>query len=253
MDNTQTNPLEILYQDKHLVAVNKPSGLLVHKSSIDKHETQFALQLVRDLIGQYVYPIHRLDKPTSGVLLFALDVQMAQSMSELFRSSQVEKEYIAVVRGFTEESSLIDYPLKQMLDTKAQKLQGITKETQGAQTHFRRLATVELPFPVSRYPVARYSLVKLVPQTGRKHQLRRHMKHIFHPIVGDTKHGRGEHNKLFREKFLCHRLLLHAKSLKFIHPIAHKEVVIDAPLDDMFKGLLKTFNWNIDGMMLYDK
>ena len=156
MDNTQTNPLEILYQDKHLVAVNKPSGLLVHKSSIDKHETQFALQLVRDLIGQYVYPIHRLDKPTSGVLLFALDVQMAQSMSELFRSSQVEKEYIAVVRGFTEESSLIDYPLKQMLDTKAQKLQGITKETQGAQTHFRRLATVELPFPVSRYPDARY-------------------------------------------------------------------------------------------------
>jgi tRNA pseudouridine65 synthase len=225
----------------------------VHKSPIDKHETQFALQLVRDQIGQYVYPIHRLDKPTSGVLLFALDAQMAQSMSELFRSSQVEKEYIAIVRGFIEEASLIDYPLKQMLDTKAQKLQGITKETQEAQTHFRRLATVELPFPVSRYPVARYSLVKLIPKTGRKHQLRRHMKHIFHPIVGDTKHGRGEHNKLFREKFSCHRLLLHSNSLKFIHPIGHKEVRIDAPLDDMFKGLLKTFNWDIDGMMLYDK
>jgi tRNA pseudouridine65 synthase len=245
MANTEHTPLEILYQDEYLVAINKPSGLLVHKSPIDKHETQFALQLVRNQIGQYVYPVHRLDKPTSGVLLFALSAEIAQTMSLLFRSSKVHKEYIAIVRGFTEDASLIDYPLKQMLDTKAQKLQGITKETQEAQTEYRRLATVELPFPVSRYPVARYSLVKLLPKSGRKHQLRRHMKHIFHPIVGDTKHGRGEHNKLFREKFSCHRLLLHSTRLMFIHPISHKEVVIDAPLDKLFKGLFKTFNWDI--------
>ncbi len=253
MDNTETNPLEILYQDEYLVAINKPSGLLVHKSPIDKHETQFALQLVRDQIGQYVYPIHRLDKPTSGVLLFALNAEMAQTMSLLFRASQVHKEYIAIVRGFTEDTSLIDYPLKQMLDTKEQKKQGITKEVQEAQTAYERLATVELPFPVSRYPVARYSLVKLFPKTGRKHQLRRHMKHIFHPIVGDTKHGRGEHNNLFREKFACHRLLLHSDKIKFVHPLSNEEVVIHAPLDNMFKGLLKTFHWDIDGMMLYDK
>ena len=161
MNNVETHPLEILYQDEYLVAINKPSGLLVHKSPIDKHETQFALQMVRDQIGQYVYPIHRLDKPTSGVLLFALDTQMAQTMSLLFRSSQVHKEYIAVVRGFTEDESLIDYPLKQMLDTKEQKRKGMTKEVQEAQTAYKRMATVELPFPVSRYPVARYSLVKL--------------------------------------------------------------------------------------------
>jgi tRNA pseudouridine65 synthase len=253
MDNTEINPLEILYQDEYLVAINKPSGLLVHKSPIDKHETQFALQILRDQIGQYVYPIHRLDKPTSGVLLFALSAEMAQTMSLLFRSSEVHKEYIAIVRGFTEDESLIDYPLKQMLDTKEQKKQGITKEIQEAQTKFQRLATVELPFPVSRYPVARYSLIKLFPKTGRKHQLRRHMKHIFHPIVGDTKHGRGEHNNLFREKFECHRLLLHSDRVKFVHPLSHQEVVINAPLDDMFKGLFKTFNWDIDGMMLYDK
>lgn len=253
MDNAETNPLEILYQDQYLVAVNKPSGLLVHKSPIDKHETQFALQLVRDQIGQYVYPIHRLDKPTSGVLLFALNAQIAQTMSLLFRTSQVHKEYIAIVRGFTEDASLIDYPLKQMLDTKEQKQQGITKEEQEAQTEFERLATVELPFPVSRYPVARYSLVKLYPKTGRKHQLRRHMKHIFHPIVGDTKHGRGEHNTLFREKFACHRLLLHSNKMKFLHPLSQKEVVIHAPMDEMLQGLFKTFHWDIDGMMLYDK
>ena len=243
MDNIQINPLEILYQDEYLVAINKPSGLLVHKSPIDKHETQFALQLVRDQIGQYVYPIHRLDKPTSGVLLFALNAQIAQTMSLLFRSSQVHKEYIAVVRGFTEDTSLIDYPLKQMLDTKEQKKKGITKEVQEAQTVYERLATVELPFPVSRYPVARYSLVKLFPKTGRKHQLRRHMKHIFHPIVGDTKHGRGEHNTLFREKYECHRLLLHSNRVSFNHPIRKEKLVIDATLDDTWQRLLKGFGW----------
>lgn len=253
MEESLHDGLEILYKDGYLVAINKPSGLLVHKSPIDKHETQFALQILRDQIGQYVYPIHRLDKPTSGVLLFALSREMAQTMSLLFRSSQVHKEYIAIVRGFTEDASLIDYPLKQMLDTKEQKKQGITKEVQEAQTEYKRLATVELPFPVSRYPVARYSLVKLLPKTGRKHQLRRHMKHIFHPIVGDTKHGRGEHNNLFREKFECHRLLLHSDKVKFVHPLSHKDVVIHAPLDDIFKALFKTFNWEIDGMMLHDK
>ena len=239
MDNTELTPLEILYQDEYLVAVNKPSGLLVHKSPIDKHETQFALQMLRDQIGKYVYPIHRLDKPTSGVLLFALSAEMAQTMSLLFRSSQVHKEYIAIVRGYTEDISLIDYPLKQMLDTKAQKLKGITKEIQEAQTKFQRLATVELPFPVSRYPVARYSLVKLFPKTGRKHQLRRHMKHILHPIVGDTKYGRGEHNRFFREQFGCHRLLLHASQLELVHPVKQKELILKAGLDEVFTHVLK--------------
>jgi tRNA pseudouridine65 synthase len=243
MDNVEKTPLEILYQDEYLVAINKPSGLLVHKSPIDKYETQFALQLVRDQIGQYVYPIHRLDKPTSGVLLFALDAQMAQTMSLLFRSSQVHKEYIAVVRGFTEDESLIDYPLKQMLDTKEQKKKGITKEVQEAQTAYKRMATVELPFPVSRYPFARYSLVKLFPKTGRKHQLRRHMKHIFHPIVGDTKHGRGEHNTLFRENYECYRLLLHSNRISFTHPVRKEKLVIDATLDDTWKRLFKGFGW----------
>ena len=243
MDNTNVNPLEILYQDDDIIAINKPSGLLVHKSPIDKHETRFALQLLRDQIGQYVYPVHRVDKPTSGVLLFALNSEVAQLMSLLLRSSEVQKEYVAIVRGYTDDEMLIDHPLKQMLDTKEQKKLGITKEAQEAQTAYVRLATVELPYAVSRYPVARYSLLKLRPKTGRKHQLRRHMKHIFHPIVGDTKHGRGEHNRLYREKFECHRLLLHANSLEFIHPLSKKKIVIQAPLDTMFKKLFKIFSW----------
>ena len=244
MQTTKPAPLEILYQDPYLVIVNKPSGLLVHKSPIDRHETRFALQEVRDQIGQYVYPVHRLDKPTSGVLVFALNEDVAQQLSLMFREGRVHKTYLAVVRGYTPESGEIDHPLKQMLDTKAQKAKGITKEAQEAQTSYQRLATVELPFPVSRYPVARYSLVRLKPSTGRKHQLRRHMKHIFHPIVGDTKHGRGEHNKLFREKFNVHRLLLHAFELSFMHPVTGEEVSVFASLDEVFTSLLQTFGWN---------
>ena len=243
MNNPETMPLEILYQDIYLVAINKPSGLLVHKSPIDKHETRFALQEVRNQMGHYVYPIHRLDKPTSGVLLFALSKEMAQNMSEAFRENKVKKTYIAIVRGYTEENGLVDYPLKQMLDTKSEKERGITKEEQEAKTYYERLNTIELPDAVSRYPTTRYSLVKLMPQTGRKHQLRRHMKHIHHHMIGDTKHGRGEHNKLFREKFDCHRLLLHADEIEFVHPVFNKHITIKADIDTVFRDIFKTFEW----------
>ncbi len=244
MNNTQSEPLEILYQDDYLVAINKPSGLLVYKSPIDKHETRFALQEVRDQIGEYVYPVHRLDKPTSGVLLFALSKEVAQVMGEAFRDNEVKKEYIAVVRGYVNEKGLIEHPLKQMLDSKAEKERGITKEEQEAQTMYERVATVELPYAVSHYPVARYSLVRLKPQTGRKHQLRRHMKHIHHHMIGDTKHGRGEHNKLFRQQFGCHRLLLHAQKIHFIHPVTQHLTTIAAPMDETWMKLFDTFGWD---------
>jgi tRNA pseudouridine65 synthase len=133
-----------------------------------------------------------------------------------------------------------------MLDTKAQKRAGTTKEIQSACTLYERLATVELPYPVSRYPAARYSLVRLEPKTGRKHQIRRHMKHDMHPIVGDTKHGRGEHNKLFRQTLDVHRLLLHASQISFDHPVTKKSMVIKAPLDETFQRLFKMFKWSMD-------
>lgn len=233
--------LEVLYQDEHIVAINKPSGLLVHKSPIDKKETAFALQMVRDQIGQWVYPVHRLDKPTSGVLVFALSSEVAKLLSEQFKEHSIQKEYVAVVRGYTKAEALIDYDLKVILDKKADKDRSQNKEPQEAQTYYESLTTVELPYAVSRYPVARYTLVKLLPKTGRKHQLRRHMKHILHPIVGDTKYGRNEHNNLFREKFDCHRLLLHASKLTFIHPLKGLEMSIEANLDETFTRVLKLF------------
>jgi tRNA pseudouridine65 synthase len=236
--------LEILYQDEHLVAINKPSGLLVHRSPIDRHETEFAIQTLRNQLGRFVYPIHRLDKPTSGVLLFALDKESAKIMGEKFMAHEAKKSYIAVVRGYTLQSGEIDYALSIKFDKIADKDSSSDKEPQEALTHYKRLATVELDFEVGKYDKTRYSLVKLNPLTGRKHQLRRHMKHISHHILGDTKYGRGEHNKLIRQEFGCHRMLLHAIALEISHPYTKELLYIKAPLDVTFIEMFSFFGWD---------
>jgi len=236
--------LEILYKDEYLVAINKPSGLLVHKSMIDRHEIYFAMKMLRDQIGQWVYPIHRLDKPTSGVLLFALDKHTAKLMNEQFSESKIQKTYIAVVRGYTDEKGLIEYALSVKLDKIADKKSSADKEAQEAITEYERLATVEVPHAVGRYDKTRYSLVKLSPKTGRKHQLRRHMKHLSHHMLGDTKYGRGEHNKMIREKYNCHRLLLHARLLQITHPYTNEILIIKANFDETFCFIFKSFLWD---------
>ena len=236
--------LEILFRDEWLVAVNKPAGLLVHRSMIDKHETRFALQMVRDQVGQHVFPVHRLDKPTSGILLFALNPETARKMGDVFSTRETKKEYLAVVRGFTEEQGIIDYPLKEELDKKSDRKAQQDKAAQEAVTEYRRLATVELPYAVGRYQTARYSLVHLKPKTGRKHQLRRHLKHLYHPIVGDTTHGDGKQNSFFRDHLNCHRLLLAATSLSFVHPETGEPVTIQAPLDGAFNGIIEELDWS---------
>ena len=238
--------LDILYRDEWLVAVNKPEGLLVHRSWIDKDETRFALQMVRDRIGQYVYPVHRLDKPTSGVLLFALDANTARRVGDAFERGDVRKEYLAVVRGYTGEGGRIDYPLKELHDKMTDAKARRDKEAQEAVTVYERLATVELPLPVGRYDTARYSLVRLRPETGRKHQLRRHMKHLLHPIVGDTKYGRTEHNNLFREQFGCRRLLLASTALELPHPVTGEPLRITASLGEAFGEILRRFGWHAE-------
>ena len=232
--DTATELLEIIYQDEYIVAINKPSNLLVHRSWIDKDETRFAIQILRDQIGQYVYPVHRLDKPTSGVLLFALSKEVARTLSEQMQDGLFKKEYLAVVRGYTDECGEIDYALKEVLDKMTDSKVRQDKEAQEAVTLYEKLHEVELPFSVGRYETTRYSLLRLKPQTGRKHQLRRHMKHILHPIVGDTKYGRGEHNRFFREQFNCHRLLLHASSLSIIHPVSGEKMILETSLDETF-------------------
>ncbi|OOZ40179.1 hypothetical protein BOW53_08745 [Solemya pervernicosa gill symbiont] len=235
--------LEILYRDPRLIAINKPSGLLVHRSAIDRHETRFAIQLLRDQIGQRVYPLHRLDKPTSGVLLFALDSETAREMMAQFQQHTVEKRYLAVVRGYTEVEATIDYALKEELDKTTDRKARQDKEAQSAVTHYRRLATAELPISDGRFPTSRYSLIEAKPETGRKHQIRRHMKHIFHPIVGDTSHGDGRHNRIFRDHFKCHRLLLAASELAFTHPSDGKRITLRATVGDDYSAVLAHLSW----------
>ena len=236
--------LRLLYQDEYLVAIDKPAGLLVHRSWLDRHETQFAMQMTRDLIGQHVYPVHRLDRPTSGVLLFALDPQTARTLGEDFAQHRVQKEYLALVRGWTPEQLFIDYPLKEELDKIADKFATVDKPAQEAQTQLQRLQTVELPYAVSaKHPTSRYSLVRLMPHTGRKHQLRRHMAHIFHPIVGDTKHGDGRHNRFFREQYDCQRLMLCNLSLTIQHPQLQSPLRIQTELDAQWQQLFAQFGW----------
>lgn len=236
--------LEIRYQDQWLVAVNKPSGLLVHRSLIDRRETRFALQIVRDQLGQRVYPIHRLDKPTSGVLLFALDPDTARLMGERFSAAAIEKRYVAVVRGYLQGEGCVDYPLKEVLDRMTDRKARTDKPAQPAVTHYRGLATVELPYEVDGYPQARYSLVELIPKSGRKHQLRRHMKHLSHPIIGDSNYGKGRHNRFFAEQLQAGRLLLHAQRIRFSHPHSQRECTITAGVDEVWQGLMCALNWD---------
>lgn len=236
--------MQILFRDEHLVAVHKPSGLLVHRSPIDRHETRFALQEVRDLLGRRVYPVHRLDKPTSGVLLFALDPGAARGVVDAFASGCAAKIYLAVVRGTMPEEGVIDYPLAEEPDRLAPCGAAVgKKEPLSAVTAYRRLAEVELSVAVGRYSTSRYSLVELYPRTGRRHQLRRHLKHLFHPIIGDTKYGEGRHNRFFREEFQAARMLLHAAELTIPHPATGAPVTVCAPVEGDFAAIVARFGW----------
>ncbi|MEZ9510453.1 tRNA pseudouridine(65) synthase TruC [Vibrio breoganii] len=235
--------LEIIYQDEFIVAVNKPAGMLVHRSWLDKHETQFVMQTLRDQIGQHVFPLHRLDRPTSGVLVFALSSEVASQMMPMFAEHQMQKTYHAIVRGWIEEGDRLDYALKVELDKIADKFADKEKEAQQAITDFRPLAKIEVPFSTGRFPTSRYCLMELQPLTGRKHQLRRHMKHLRHPIVGDTTHGDGKHNRLFKENLASDRLLLHASRLEFEHPFTGVRLVLEAKFDETWRQLIERFEW----------
>jgi len=237
--------LEIVFQDDYFVAVNKPAGMLVHRSWLDKHETQFVMQTLRDQIGQHVFPLHRLDRPTSGVLIFALSSEVASQVMPMFANHEMKKTYHAIVRGWIEEAARLDYPLKVELDKIADKHASQEKEAQEAITDYQPVAKVEIPHSTGKFPTTRYCLMEMKPLTGRKHQLRRHMAHLRHPIVGDTTHGDGKHNKLFREIYDSHRLLLHASSLKFVHPFTGQDLLIEAGVDETWQRLCAEFGWDI--------
>ncbi|HNS92268.1 MAG TPA: pseudouridine synthase [Thauera sp.] len=254
--------LQVLYRDEWLIAIDKPSGLLVHRSPIAAQEARFAVQLLRDQIGQRVYPAHRLDRGTSGVLLFALDRTVAARLGAQFETRTVDKRYLAIVRGHPAQAGLIDHPLARRLDA-IERDRGVgagnrdghpedlerdevTSTALDARTRFRRLACAELPHRVDRYASSRYALLELAPETGRRHQIRRHLKHISHPIIGDATYGKGRHNRLFAELFDSHRLLLACTRLALRHPVLDTALEIMAPPADDFHSVMRGLGWPLE-------
>lgn len=232
------NPLTELYRDDWLLAVHKPAGLLVHRSPIDKHETEFALQYARELNGgKHVYPVHRLDRPTSGLLLFARDPHTASLLGQAMMANAVHKTYQALVRGWPPEEGLIDHALREHAVDK--RLKDEPHPLREAQTRYTRLATTQLPVEIEGFPTSRYSLMALHPLTGRKHQLRRHMQHISHPIIGDTNYGRTKHNHYFAERFSQGRLMLAATDLHLTHPITGNPLHLQAPPCEDFQRVVR--------------
>lgn len=230
--------IEIIYRDDDVVAVNKPSGIKVHRGAYDPRRERFVLQLVRDQVGQHLFPVHRLDRPTSGVLVFALNPGATRSLAKSFARRQVQKTYLVVVRGFIAESGAVDTPLCRS-DTGEER----DKDPQQAITRYLRLDTAELPVAVGRYATARYSLVKVMPATGRMHQIRRHMSHLRHPVINDRQYGDNKHNRFFSEELNCRRLLLAATELRFPHPRSREETCLTARLDADFSRILRWMDW----------
>lgn len=198
-------PLILLHRCARFVVVDKPAGMVVHRSELCP-EGEPVLQRLRDQLGQRIYPVHRLDRATSGVLVFALDPDAARHLSEQFAAHTVDKRYLAVVRGWTEADGVVDSPLAE----------DPTATAHPAVTEYRRCATVELAIAVGRYATARYALVEAHPRTGRMHQIRRHFAHLRHPIVGDVRYGDGRHNRMWREVLGRPGMMLRAVSIGFV-------------------------------------
>ncbi|MCG8581104.1 MAG: pseudouridine synthase [Bacteroidales bacterium] len=219
--------LEIIYQDQYMVAINKPHGLLVHRSSIAADAEEFALQMVRDQIGKTVYPVHRLDRKTSGILVFALNSRVAAKLKTILEDTVTQKNYIAIVRGFFPDSIELDYALT-----------NDRGKTQDAITQFKTIKRSELPIPFGKFSTSRYSLIEAWPKTGRMHQIRKHLNHLRHPIIGDRPHGCNKQNRLFKERWNMTTMLLHARQLNLLHPVTKEPLILKAKPFEEFDRML---------------
>lgn len=238
-------PLTILHQDPHLIAVHKPAGLLMHPSPIDRHETRFLIRQLTQQTGRRLHPIHRLDKPTSGIVLLAFDPHTAAALAQQFATQHIQKTYWAIVRGWTAPQGHIDHPVAAPPDRYADPSEALPKP---AQTDYHTLAHSELPFISNpRHPTSRYSWVSVQPHTGRRHQIRRHFKHIFHPILGDTTHGDLKQNHAIAAQLgQPIRLMLHAHSLHFIHPHSQTPLTLTAPTDSTWHTIATALNFQAE-------
>ncbi|WP_232207683.1 pseudouridine synthase [Pseudoxanthomonas sp. J35] len=227
--------LPVLYEDAWLAVVDKPAGLMVHGSVLAADETDFAADRLRAQFGRPIFLVHRLDRATSGCLLLAFDRDSASALGKAVMAQQLDKRYLAVCRGWPEAAFTIDRPLDGG-PGKPQKKPAVTR--------FRRLATGELPVPSAGFPTSRYALLECEPVTGRFRQIRRHLKHASHHLVGDTSHGDGRHNRQFRMRGV-HRMLLHAWRLGLPHPHTGARMEVEAPVSGEFARAMELFGWNL--------
>ena len=234
MDSPDASCLPLLHADATIVAVDKPAGLLVHRSSLDAHETRSAADLLRAQLGVPVWLLHRLDKATTGVLAFALNAEAATAVGKAFESGAVRKRYLALVRGWPDEQGEIDYPL-----ARDPELPSTGQPRLPAVTRWRRLACFDWPFPDGRHATSRYALVEVEPLSGRRHQIRRHFKHLAHPLVGDTTHGKSAHNRAVAAWLGRSRLWLHATRLELPGIDGRPPLRIDSVPDASWQPLLR--------------
>lgn len=227
--------LDILFEDEYLVLIDKPAGLLVHRTRQAFGEDENALITLRDQIGSWVSPVHRLDRATSGILLFAKNEEILPVLKAQFMDRTVEKSYLTIVRGIPAiRENLIDHPLTSERSNKLQE----------AQTRYRLLSESEIPFnSTGRYPTSRYSLLEVDLLTGRTHQIRRHLAHIRHYIIGDKKHGDNKQNIFFEKQFGLNNLLLHAWKLSLTHPVSGEKIALSCPPPAHFQKIMKDLGW----------
>jgi len=220
---SQESPLLVLYRDDWLAVVDKPAGLMVHDSALARGETDFAADRLREQFDKPIFLIHRLDRATSGCLLLAFDRDTASTLGKAVMAGGIEKDYHAVCRGWpAEQQFTVDHPLDGGPGKPLKK---------PAQTAFEILATCELEMPSAGFETSRYALLRASPITGRFRQIRRHLKHLSHHLIGDTSHGDGRHNRQFR-MIGIHRMLLHAQRLGFAHPQSGAAMHVEAPVTD---------------------
>ncbi|WP_299104587.1 pseudouridine synthase [uncultured Tenacibaculum sp.] len=229
--------LEIIYEDDFIIGVSKPNNMLVHHSDYSKNVSEEAslIQLLYSQIGHKLYPLHRLDRKTSGIILLSKAPEFVAEFQQLFYNSKIEKIYYGLVRGYSPQELLINTPVKGR-DSNVYK---------DAETHLETKESIEINIPVTPYNTARYSIVKLTPKTGRLHQLRIHMNKISFPLIGDPKYGDNNHNHMFKEKFDCNNLFLHAYSLEFTHPYTNKQVILKTPFPNHWIKIKEAFKWDI--------
>ena len=228
-------PLQIIFEDEEYIAINKPAGVLVHKTPLEKDpEALFAVQLLEEQVGYKVYPMHRIDRPTTGVLLFGKRSKAASMLQPQFFDNSIKKYYLSIVRGYLPEvHGIIDHPLAKDMKFSMQE----------ARTEYWSLESSEVPFVSSdRYKTSRYSLVKVYPHTGRMHQIRRHFAHLRHYIIGDTTHGDNKQNNFFASQFQLANMLLHAWELNFIQPFSDEALTITADIPEHFKKSMIDLN-----------